>query len=406
MVQKGILKTRMAGLGKRRKTAVFPKLVFTIKKGVNFSQEDPNYDIKKLALECTAKRMYPDILNYDKLVEITGSFKGPMGCRSFVADNGYENEFGRNNLGVVSINLPRIAIEANGDFDVFWKILEERASIAKAALMTRIERLSQVQAKEAPILYMHGALGLRLDPEEYVLPYLANGRASISLGYIGLHEVANGMFGDKEHPVDSQVEQDFLVSVVKRLREYTDAWKEETGFGFSLYSTPSESLCDRFCRLDVEKFGVVKGVNDKGYYTNSFHVDVRKKLTPFQKIDFESRYPVFASGGFISYFEAPNMKYNLKGLESVWDYTYDRVPYYGTNTPIDECYSCGFSGEATATEEGYKCPMCGNKDPKSLSVTRRVCGYLGAPDARPFNKGKQIEVICRHKHLSEDHDIM
>ena len=404
LVQKGILQTRINGLGKTKKTAVFPKLVFTIKDGVNHKPFDPNYDVKQLALECASKRMYPDILNYDKLVEITGDFKAPMGCRSFLSPwtdaNGKYTTMGRNNMGVVSVNIPRIAIEANGDIEKFWELLDQRVGFVKEALDVRVDRLRTVQAKEAPILYMHGALGVRLQPEDYVFSILENGRASVSMGYIGLHEAANAMFGDDEHTVESPRKTHFTVEIVERLRNYTDKWKKESGLGYSLYSTPSESLCDRFCKLDSKKFGVIAGVNDKEYYTNSFHQCVLKKTTPYEKIDFEARYPQYTSGGFISYVEFPNVKHNLKGLETIWDYTYTRLPYFGTNTPVDNCSECGFYGESKATKQGFECPCCGNKDPRTLSVTRRVCGYLGNPGARPYCVGKQVEVIGRVKHMS------
>lgn len=399
LVQQGILRTRIAGLGKTKKTAVFPKLVFTVKKGTNFDPCDPNYDIKKLALECSSKRMYPDILNYDKLIEVTGDFKAPMGCRSFLGNIGHETNMGRNNMGVVSVNIPRIAIEAAGDMDKFWELLDARCEIARDALDVRIERLRKVKAKEAPILYMYGALGIRLQPEEYVFDKIfTNSRASISLGYIGLHEAATAMFGNDVHTSENKQKIDFTFAIVERLKAHVNKWKAETGFGFSLYSTPSESLCDRFCKLDTRKHGIITGVTDKGYYTNSFHVDVFKKVTPFEKIDFECMYPNVASGGFISYVEFPNMKHNVQGLESIWNYTYDKLPYFGTNTPVDYCGECDFAGEAKATKEGYRCPCCGNKNPLTLSVVRRVCGYLGNPGARPFCHGKQAEVIGRVKH--------
>jgi len=402
LIQKSILENRIAGLGKNRKTAIFPKLVFAIRDGVNHKEDDQNYDIKQLALKCASKRMYPDILNYDKVVEVTGSFKTPMGCRSFLdryEENGELIHDGRNNLGVVSINLPRIALEADGDEERFNKILTERLALAKKALDTRIERLSEVKASVAPILYMEGACGVRLKADDCVADIFKNGRASISLGYIGVHETVNALYGNDEHIFDSDIKQEKALQIVNRLKEATQQWTKQTGYAFSLYSTPSENLCDRFCRLDAKQFGVLEGVTDKGYYTNSFHLDVEKAVNPYDKLDFEMGYPPLASGGFICYGEYPNMQHNLKALENVWDYSYTRVPYYGTNTPIDECYECGFTGEFDCTSKGFVCPSCGNSDPDKVAVTRRVCGYLGSPDARPFNEGKQEEVKRRVKHL-------
>ncbi|WLS79458.1 anaerobic ribonucleoside-triphosphate reductase [Erwinia pyri] len=403
LVQQSILRNRIAGLGKNHKTAVFPKLVFAIKEGLNRLPGDANYDIKQLALECASKRMYPDILNYEQVVKTTGSFKTPMGCRSFLGiweENGEVVHEGRNNIGVISLNLPRIALEAKGEEARFWTLLDQRLALAKKALMTRIARLEKVKARVAPILYMEGACGVRLKADDEVAEIFKHGRASISLGYIGLHETLNALSGGKIHPYDDKGLQAKAIAIVSHLRQATDRWKAETGYGFSLYSTPSENLCDRFCRLDAAEFGVVPGVTDKGYYTNSFHLDVEKKVNPYDKIDFEAAYPPLANGGFICYGEYPNIQHNLKALEDVWDYSYSRIPYYGTNTPIDECYDCGFTGEFSCTSKGFTCPKCGNHDAARVSVTRRVCGYLGSPDARPFNAGKQEEVRRRVKHLN------
>ncbi|MDW6004519.1 anaerobic ribonucleoside-triphosphate reductase [Vibrio mangrovi] len=402
LIQQSILKNRIAGLGKNHKTAVFPKLVFAIKEGLNHQAGDPNYDIKQLALDCATKRMYPDILNYDKVVEVTGSFKTPMGCRSFLSTYEEQGELvhdGRNNLGVVSLNLPRIALQAKGDLTRFYEILDDRLLLARRALETRISRLEKVRARVAPILYMEGACGVRLKADEPIAHIFKNGRASISLGYIGIHETINALFGDQQHLYDNQMLRDEALKIIGYLKAATNRWAEETGYGFSLYGTPSENLCNRFCSIDTKEFGVIDGVTDKGYYTNSFHLDVEKKVNPYDKIDFEMPYPAISSGGFICYGEFPNMQRNIEALENVWDYSYSRVPYYGTNTPIDECYECGYAGEFSCTSKGFVCPKCGNHDPAKVSVIRRVCGYLGSPDARPFNFGKQEEVKRRVKHL-------
>ncbi|KFI10952.1 ribonucleoside-triphosphate reductase [Vibrio sp. B183] len=402
LIQQSILKNRIAGLGKNRKTAVFPKLVFGIKDGLNHKADDPNYDIKKLALECASKRMYPDILNYEKVVEVTGSFKTPMGCRSFLGtyeENGELIHEGRNNLGVVSLNLPRIAIEAKGDEGKFYEILNTKLELARRALETRIARLENVKARVAPILYMEGACGVRLKADEPIANIFKHGRASISLGYIGVHETINALYGNQTHVYDNSELRQKALDIIKHLKDKVNQWAEESGYGYSLYGTPSENLCSRFCRIDTKEFGVLEGVTEKGYYTNSFHLDVEKKVNPYDKIDFEMPYPQISSGGFICYGEFPNMQRNVEALENVWDYSYSRVPYYGTNTPIDECYECGYSGEFDCTSKGFTCPSCGNHDSTKVSVTRRVCGYLGSPDARPFNFGKQEEVKRRVKHL-------
>lgn len=400
-IQKAILQIRINGLGRERRTAIFPKLIFTIKRGVNAAPTDPNYDIKQLALECATKRMYPDILNYDKIVELTGSFKVPMGCRSFLQGwhdkNGQEINVGRMNLGVVTLNLPRIALESEGNQDKFWSILEERLKIVKDALVYRVERCKQASPQNAPILYMYGAFGERLNRNDDVDSLFKNKRATVSLGYIGLYEVASAFYGGAWE--DNPQAKAFTLDIVKTLKAHADQWGDEYGYHFSVYSTPSESLTDRFCRLDTEKFGIVENITDKEYYTNSFHYDVRKNPTPFEKLDFEKDYPKYCSGGFIHYCEYPVLQQNPKALEVVWDYSYDKVGYLGTNTPIDHCYVCGFEGDFTPTERGFECPNCHNRDPKTCDVVKRTCGYLGNPQARPMVNGRHKEISARVKHM-------
>lgn len=402
-IQKAILNIRIKGLGREGRTAIFPKLIFTVKRGLNLEPTSPNYDIKQLAVECATKRMYPDMLSYDKIVELTGSFKVPMGCRSFLQgwqdENGQDVTSGRMNLGVVTVNLPRIALESGGSQEKFWKIFTERMAIAKDALVYRVERVKEATPANAPILYQYGAFGKRLAKTDAVDEVFKNRRATISLGYIGLYEVAAVFYGG--HWEDNPEAKEFTIAIIKRMKELTDAWSDQYDYHFSVYSTPSESLTDRFCRMDTDKFGLVENITDKQYYTNSFHYDVRKNPTPFEKLDFEKVYvEAGASGGFIHYCEYPVLQQNPKALEAVWDYAYDRVGYLGTNTPIDHCYACDFEGDFEPTERGFKCPNCGNSDPKTVDVVKRTCGYLGNPQARPMVNGRHKEIISRVKHMN------
>lgn len=402
-IQKAILNIRIKGLGREGRTAIFPKLIFTVKRGLNLEPDSPNYDIKQLAVECATKRMYPDMLSYDKIVELTGSFKVPMGCRSFLQgwqdENGQDVTSGRMNLGVVTVNLPRIALESGGSQEKFWEIFAERMAIAKDALVYRVERVKEATPANAPILYQYGAFGKRLAKTDAVDEVFKHRRATISLGYIGLYEVAAVFYGG--HWEDNPEAKEFTIAIIKRMKELTDAWSDQYGYHFSVYSTPSESLTDRFCRMDTEKFGLVENITDKQYYTNSFHYDVRKNPTPFEKLDFEKVYvEAGASGGFIHYCEYPVLQQNPKALEAVWDYAYDRVGYLGTNTPIDHCYACDFEGDFEPTERGFKCPNCGNSDPKTVDVVKRTCGYLGNPQARPMVNGRHKEIISRVKHMN------
>ena len=401
-IQKAILQVRIKGIGKEARTAIFPKLVFTLKDGVNLCPKDPNYDVKQLALECATKRMYPDVLMYDKIIDITGSFKVPMGCRSFLQgwkdEECHEVNDGRMNLGVVTINLPRIALETAYDQAAFWDLLAERLDIVADAMVYRVQRVKEATPEMAPILYQYGAFGKRLRPDQAVDELFKNKRATVSLGYIGLYEVATVFYGPNwEHNPKAKA---FTLEIMKRLKAKADALGDQYGYHFSVYSTPSESLTDRFCRLDTKLFGKVKDITDKEYYTNSFHYDIRKNPTPFEKIDFEKDYPQYCGGGFIHYCEYPNMRQNPKALEAVWDYAYDKIGYLGTNTPIDHCYECGFDGDFTPTEFGFKCPQCGNHNSETCDVVKRTCGYLGNPQKRPMVHGRHKEISTRVKHMS------
>lgn len=405
-ITRAIFLNRIRGLGKNHRTAIFPKLVYTIKHGVNSEPEDPNYDMKTLALECSTKRMYPDIVFYENIVRITGSFKAPMGCRSFLQgwinpETGKDEEDGRMNLGVVSLNIPRIALESHGDKATFFKILDERMAVAHHALQFRINRCKEAKPKNAPVLYQFGAFG-KLGPEDDVDQLFRNSRATVSLGYIGLAEATAVFYGKDwitDHHWDPEGKK-FALSIVQRLNEACHKWEAEEGYHYSVYSTPAESLTDRFNRLDRQKFGEVPGVTDHDFYTNSFHYPVWLRPTPMEKLDYEKDFPQYTAGGFIHYCEYPTLQKNPKALEAVWDYAHSiGIGYLGTNTPIDRCFICGYEGDFEPTEDGFKCPECGNHDPHQCNVTKRTCGYLGNPVERPMVHGRHEEISHRVKHM-------
>ena len=406
-VQRAILLNRIRGLGKDHHTAIFPKLVFTVRHGVNADPGDPNYDLKQLALECATKRMYPDVVFYENIVKITGSFKAPMGCRSFLQgwinpETGKDEEDGRMNLGVVSVNVPRIAIESHGSKERFWKLFNERMEVAHQALQFRIMRCKQATPVNAPTLFRFGAFG-RLGASGNVDTLFKNERATVSLGYIGLAEATAVFYGKdwiRDHGWDPQGKE-FALSIVKRMSELCKQWSKAEGYHYSVYSTPAESLTDRFNRMDREKFCRIEGVTDHDFYTNSFHYPVWLQPTPMEKLNYEKDFPYFASGGFINYCEYPCLQDNPKALEAVWDYAYNiGIGYLGTNTPIDHCFVCGFQGDFEPTDEGFKCPECGNCDPDKCNVTKRTCGYLGNPVQRPMVHGRHEEISHRVKHMS------
>lgn len=395
MVQKAILEVRMKGLGSSGHTAVFPKLIFAVKEGLNKKEGDPNYDIKKLALRCTAERMYPDYVCYERVCEVTGDFKFPMGCRSFLSSVDSGETSGRNNLGVVSINLPKIAIESRKNNLDFFSLLEEYLKKAYMAHEWAFSRLKHVKAKQAPILYMYGGFGVKLNSEEYVWDIFKN-RASVSIGYIGVYEMCQVMFGKESKQTDTE-SIEFTKKVLTQMKGFCEQKSRETNLGFSLYATPSESLCNRFNNLIAEQYPEYDWLTDKGYLTNSHHLDVREKLAPNIKYDYESNFTSIASGGNISFVELPQMKKHLDALEWVVDYGLSKSHYIGVNIPIDTCQDCGYMGDSTSSDRGFICPSCGSTN---IEVTKRVCGYLGSPGSRPFNPGKQQEVMGRVKHLN------
>lgn len=400
MIIEEILKQRIQGVKNEAGvyvTPAFPKLVYVLDE--NNCLKGGKYDyLTRLAVKCSAKRMYPDYISAKKMREnYEGNVFSPMGCRSFLSpwkdENGNYKFEGRFNQGVVSINLPQIAIIADGDEDKFWKLLDERLELCKEALMCRHYALLGTTSDISPIHWQYGAIA-RLEKGEKIDKLLYGGYSTMSLGYIGIYEMTKLMKGVSHTTPEGH---DFALKVMKYLRGATDKWKKETNIGFALYGTPAESLCYKFARLDKEKFGTIKDVTDKGYYTNSYHVDVREKIDAFEKLSFESEFQKISSGGAISYVEIPNMQHNIIALESAVKFIYDNIQYAEFNTKSDYCQVCGFDGEIIINDNNeWECPNCGNKDHSKMNVVRRTCGYLGE---NFWNAGKTKEIKQRVLHM-------
>ncbi len=400
MIIEEILRQRYQGIKNENGiyvTPAFPKLVYVLDE--HNCLKGGKYDyLTKLAVKCSSKRMYPDYISAKKMREnYEGNVFSPMGCRSFLApwkdENGKYKFEGRFNQGVVSINLPQIGIIAGKDEERFWKLLDERLELCKEALMCRHYALLGTIADTSPIHWRYGAIA-RLEKGEKIDKLLKNGYSSISLGYIGIYETTKAIKGVSHTTPEGR---EFGLKIMKHLNEEVNKWKKETGIGFALYGTPAESLCYRFARIDREKFGNIKDITDKGYYTNSYHVDVREEIDAFAKLKFESDFQKLSPGGAISYIEVPNMKHNFQALEQIVKYIYDNIQYGEINTKSDYCQVCGFDGEILINENyEWECPNCGNKDKSKMNVVRRTCGYLGE---NFWNEGKTKEIKSRVLHL-------
>lgn len=570
VVQKAILKVRINGYGAQSKTPVFPKLVYMLKEGVNMRAGDPNYDVKRLALYCASKRIYPDFQSVDNTVRDLGFNPTSMGCfagdhtvrvrmggdggyatwtgeklwewaasqygaqkqpngvdeyvdvpsgdldvadshtgaerdarvlrlvknysnvwvrvkvvpetesnmserkivltltddhplpvqgkgrlyagslmpgdrltsasgetlrvtsvtgcahdgpsydlttdtdyfdlngvvshncRSFLSyyenpETGETVEYGRFNVGVVTLNLPRIAMQTENTSD-FMRLLDARAGIVREALDWRFDQVREATASQSPIHYVTGAAGVAMSPSDKVGDLVEGGYATASMGYIGVYEAVARFYGGDWYGNREAVE--FSVNIVRRLDELARSWKAESGRGYGVYGTPSESLCDRFARLDTRLFGEVENITSKGYYQNSFHVDVRKNMSPFEKWRVEAQYLPYTTGGAIDYVETETLLKNPDALESIVDAAVAAgVRYFGVNQPVSQCFECDYSGEFAADVRGFYCPECGERDEEKISVVRRVCGYLGSFADRPVVEGKRKEIVARVKHL-------
>ena len=354
MIIEEILRQRYQGIKNEAGvyvTPAFPKLVYVLDEFNSLKGGEYDY-LTKLAVKCSAKRMYPDYISAKKMREnYEGNVFSPMGCRSFLSpwkdENGNYKFEGRFNQGVVSINLPQIGIIADGDEEKFWKLLDERLELCKEALMCRHYALLGTHSDISPIHWQYGALA-RLKKGETIDKLLYGGYSTISLGYIGIYELTKLMKGVSQTEPEGH---DFALKVMKHLNEATQRWKKETNIGFALYGTPAESLCYRFARIDKERFGTIKDVTDKGYYTNSYHVDVREKIDAFEKLKFESEFQNISTGGAISYIEIPNMSKNIDALESVVKFIYDNIQYAEFNTKSDYCQVCGYDGEMIINDQ-------------------------------------------------------
>lgn len=570
VVQKAILKVRINGYGAQSKTPVFPKLVYMLKEGVNMRAGDPNYDVKRLALYCASKRIYPDFQSVDNTVRDLGFNPTSMGCfagdhtvrvrmggdggyatwtgeklwewaasqygaqkqpngvdeyvdvpsgdldvadshtgaerdarvlrlvknysnvwvrvkvvpetesnmserkivltltddhplpvqgkgrlyagslmpgdrltsasgetlrvtsvtgcahdgpsydlttdtdyfdlngvvshncRSFLSyyenpETGEPVEYGRFNVGVVTLNLPRIAMQTEST-EEFMRLLDARAGIVREALDWRFDQVREATASQSPIHYVTGAAGVAMSPSDKVGDLVEGGYATASMGYIGVYEAVARFYGGDWYSNRKAVE--FSVNIVRRLDELARSWKAESGRGYGVYGTPSESLCDRFARLDTRLFGDVENITSKGYYQNSFHVDVRKNMSPFDKWRVEAQYLPYTTGGAIDYVETETLLKNPDALESIVDAAVAAgVRYFGVNQPVSQCFECDYSGEFAADVRGFYCPECGERDEEKISVVRRVCGYLGSFADRPVVEGKRKEIVARVKHL-------
>lgn len=400
MIIEEILRQRLEGIKNASGvyvTPAFPKLVYVLDE--NNCLKGGEYDyITRLAVKCSAKRMYPDYISAKKMKEnYEGNVFAPMGCRSFLApwkdEQGNYKFEGRFNQGVVSLNLPQIGILAEGDETKFWELLDQRLELCFEALMCRHNALKGIKSDVSPLHWQFGAIA-RLPQGQTIDQFLYGGYSTISLGYIGLYELTVLMKGVSH---TDPVGEEFAVRVMNYLRQTCDRWKQETNIGFALYGTPAESLCYRFAKIDQERFGTIENVTDKGYYTNSYHVDVRENIDAFSKFDFEAQFQAISSGGSISYVEIPNMRHNLTALSEVVRYIYDNIQYAEFNTKSDYCQKCGFDGEIILNEDNeWQCPNCGNKDKNTMNVTRRTCGYLGE---NFWNEGKTKEIKARVMHL-------
>lgn len=400
LIDEEILKQRIQGIKNEADvyiTPAFPKLIYVLDEH-NVHPNSPYYYLTELAAKCTAKRMYPDYISAKKMKEIyEGNVFSPMGCRAFLSPwkdkDGHYVTDGRFNMGVVSLNLPQIGILANGSEEKFFEILNKRLGLVEKALMFRYDLLKDVTSDVSPIHWQHGAIA-RLPKGAPIRPFLDGGYATISMGYIGMYEATKLITGESNTAPKGR---EFALKVMKRLNGAIREWQLKHNLGFALYGTPAESLTNRFSAIDRARFGEIEDITDKGYYTNSYHVNVREEINVFDKFSFESEFQKQSTGGCISYAEIPNMTNNIPALLTMITYIYDNISYAEFNTKSDYCHECGFDGEIKVNDHmDWECPRCHNTNRDKLTVIRRTCGYLGE---NFWNEGRTKEIKDRVMHI-------
>ena len=406
MIIEEVLKQRIEGMKNDKGvwvTPAFPKLLYVLEED-NIHEDSKYWYLTKLAAECTAKRMVPDYISEKIMKQLKIDKNGDgqcypcMGCRSFltpyVDENGKPKYYGRFNQGVVTINLVDVALSSDKDEEEFWKIMDDRLELCHRALQIRHKRLSKATSDVAPILWQYGALA-RLKPGESIHDLLHNGYSTISLGYAGLYECTKYMTGHSH--TDNGKGKEFALSVMRKLNDACKMWKEKENIDYSVYGTPIESTTYKFAKALRERFGVVKGITDRDYITNSYHVPVFEEIDAFDKLKLESEFQALSPGGAISYIETPNLSNNLDAVIEVIKFIYDTIMYAELNTKLDYCHECGYTGEILIDDNlEWYCPECGNRDHAKLNVARRTCGYIGS---NFWNKGRTQEIKERVIHL-------
>lgn len=386
-------------------TPAFPKLLYVTDEN-NIYEDSKYFYLTQLAAECVAKRMMPDFLSAKILKQnYEGNVVAPMGCRAFLSPykgpiNNTEGQYkwwGRFNMGLTSINLADAGLSAQGDLEAFWDILDERLELCHESLLLRYEKLKNVTSDVSPIHWQHGAIA-RLPKHTPIYPLLQNGYATITLGYMGLYECVKALIG-VSHTSKPEGEQ-LSIDIMKHLKSKVLEWKAENGLGWALYGTPAESLTDRFAKLTRKRWGVVEGITDRDYLTNSYHVFVEEPIDAYSKLLFESQFHAISSGGAISYIETPNMGKNIEAVLNLIQFMYENVQYAEFNTKLDYCQVCNYDGEILYDKEkGWYCPNCGNTDTDRMNIVRRTCGYLGE---NLWNEGRTDEITHRVLHLGAE----